>query len=368
MPRPIRAYIDPQAVSFNIENLKKRMPTAHCMAVVKADGYGHGLARIFSGLAKADSLALLELDRAAQLRELGWDKPILLLEGCFDSADIEQALALNCDWVVHDAHQLAVLSGLLTKLKVAKHKPTLYLKLNTGMNRLGFDEAQAPAAIQAIEELSRVAGLPTPVLMTHFANADAQDLQNSAVTPAQQYERLMHLKPAHWKACLGNSAAILNCPQWAGDIVRPGIAVYGASCGPQAASQYGLHAAMSLRSEVIAVQSVQKGQFAGYGSRWQAQQDTLIGVIACGYADGYPRHAPDGTPVWVQGKLVPLAGRVSMDMMTVDLGPGSTIEPGADVELWGTHLPVDDIASACGTIGYELLCAVTPRVPCLIGN
>ncbi|HEX5486415.1 MAG TPA: alanine racemase [Limnobacter sp.] len=368
MPRPIRAYIDPQAVSFNIENLKKRMPDATCMAVVKADGYGHGLSRIFKGLANADALALLELDRAGQLREMGWSKPILLLEGCFDKPDIEQALALRCDWVIHNQQQLAVLNSVLPLLRHAEFKPTFYLKLNTGMNRLGFDKGQTQAAIASLTDIVAAIGAPTPVMMTHFANADASDLQDTAVSPAHQHARLMDAKPPHWKACLGNSAAILNCPDLAGDIVRPGIAIYGASCGPHSAADYGLRAVMSLKSEVIAVQSVKKGQYAGYGSRWQARQDTVIGVIACGYADGYPRHAPDGTPVWVQGRRYPLAGRVSMDMMTVDLGPASEIKPGALVELWGSHLPVDEIASASGTIGYELLCAVTPRVPCLIGS
>jgi alanine racemase len=177
----------------------------------------------------------------------------------------------------------------------------------------------------------------------------------------------MALKPAHWLSSLGNSAGMFNSPQWAGQLVRPGIAVYGARFGLQSAQQLGLQAVMRVYSEIIAVQAVAVGQVVGYGSRWRAQRPSRIGVVACGYADGYPRHAPDGTPVWVVtgqgGVRVPLAGRVSMDMLTLDLTDYPEIGVGSPVELWGTHLPVDEVADHAGTLGYELLCALAPRVP-----
>ncbi|MFN4329947.1 MAG: alanine racemase [Limnobacter sp.] len=366
MPRPIRAAIQPEALAHNLRVIAARLPGRTLMPVVKANAYGHGLARVIGGLQAADQLAILELDGALELRRLGWTKPIVLLEGCFGEEDMQAARHAGLDWVIHDHAQLEALRVAMPNWPKEAHKPRLYLKLNTGMNRLGFDAQGAAAAIELLDKITTSAGWPAPVLMTHFANADSHDLMRAHPGPEGQFNALMALKPAHWASSLANSAGVFNCPQWAGDVVRPGIAVYGATPGPHSAADYGLLPAMALTSQIIAVQQVPAGQRVGYGSRWLAQRDSRIAVIACGYADGYPRHAPDGTPVWLQGTMAPVAGRVSMDMMSIDITEIPSAGVGTEVELWGNNLSVDVVAHHCGTIGYELLCAVTPRVPFVV--
>lgn len=336
------------------------------MAVVKANAYGHGLARVLTGLDEADSLALLEMESARWLRNAGWAKGIMLLEGCFDLADLQESLALQLDFVVHNKEQLGTLEHQVDALAASAFKPRIYLKINTGMNRLGFTPEQAPDVIRRLETLVAQCKLPVPVLTTHFANADADNLANKVVTPEDQYACLQALKPAHWQCSLGNSAGALNWPKFVGDYFRPGISIYGATPGPNSAAHYGLKPAMAFTSEVISVQSLKAGQAVGYGSRYVATGNQQIAVVACGYADGYPRHAPDGTPVWIKGARRSLVGRVSMDMLTVDV-TGLDLAAGESVELWGAHLPVDEVAKPCGTIGYELLCAITQRVPFQIG-
>lgn len=362
MSRPIRALIDASALAHNLRTLKLQNPDKLCMAVVKADAYGHRLNWVLPGLEGADALAILELNKATELRRSGWKKPIVLLEGCFNAEEFRIALEHRLDWVIHNRAQLDQVINLPPQ-SLAIYKPRVFLKLNTGMNRLGFTPAQAPTAIVDLEQWRLAHACPVPVLMTHFANADLPDGQDNGLSPQLQHQSLMALKPESWMSSLGNSAAALNWPALAGDVFRPGIAVYGASPGPRSASDYGLQAVMSLHTEVIALQHVQAGERVGYGSRWLAPQASTIAVIACGYADGYPRHAPDGTPVMIQGQLGRLAGRVSMDMMTVDVTGLSQVTVGSPVELWGKSLPVDEVAGHAGTISYELLCAVAPRVP-----
>jgi alanine racemase len=363
MPRPIRAVVKSAAISANMNRIKELLGDVVMMPVVKANGYGHGLERIIDGLRQADALAILEIDGAARLRGLGWDKPIVLLEGCFDRADLLKAAELRCDWVVHNQNQL---NDLETFAHLAPaHKPRIFLKLNSGMNRLGFQPLQARLAIQWLDAFTLKHQWPTPVLMTHFANADEAEPRARAPFAQNQYQTLMELKPAHWQSSLANSAGCLNFPDLAGDIARPGIAIYGATPGPNAAANYGLKPAMIFSSEIISVQAVNKGDRVGYGSRWEASASGRIAVVACGYADGYPRHAPDGTPTYVEGQVAPVAGRVSMDMMTIDISHIPNADVGSAVELWGEHIPVDVVADRCGTIGYELLCAIAPRVPFL---
>ena len=361
MPRPIRAVVNPAAISANVIKIKQLRNGVAVMPVVKDNGYGHGLDRIFQGLQYADALAILEIEGAARLRDFGWTKPIVLLEGCFDEDDLHRAIELQCDWVVHSTDQLLDLEKL--ESKPLAYKPRIYLKLNTGMNRLGFQPTDGAAAIAWLDQFIIKNAWPSPVLMTHFANADEVEPRDRRPLAQAQHQQLTKLKPPHWQSSLGNSAGILNFPELAGDIVRPGIAIYGASPGPHTAASYGLKPAMTLISEIIAIQSVKKGDRVGYGSRWQATEDGRIGVVACGYADGYPRHAPDGTPVWVEGCIAAVAGRVSMDMMTIDLSNVPDAKVGSAVELWGENVPVDLVADHCGTIGYELLCAIAPRVP-----
>ncbi|MCR2747566.1 alanine racemase [Limnobacter parvus] len=361
MPRPIRAVVNPTAILGNVNKIKQLLGAGQVMPVVKANAYGHGLERVLEGLKNSDALAILEIDGAARLRQLGWTKPIVLLEGCFDEADLHKATELHCDWVVHNQAQLEDLEKLAALNN--SFKPRIFLKMNTGMNRLGLQAPEMPAAITWLDEFTSRLGWPTPVLMTHFANADEAEPRTRQPMAQAQFNNLMRFKPAHWQSSLGNSAGSLNFPELAGDIARPGIAVYGATPGPHAAANYGLKPAMTFISQIIAIQHIEAGDRVGYGSRWQADRAGRIAVVACGYADGYPRHAPDGTPTFVEGHVAPVVGRVSMDMMTIDITSIPDARVGSAVELWGEHIPVDVVADRCGTIGYELLCAIAPRVP-----
>lgn len=361
MPRPIYCKVFPKSIAHNLQTLKSRAPSSKFYAVVKANAYGHGIERIFSGLEKADGLALLEIEQAKMLRDLGWEKPILLLEGCFEGSDLEQALSIKCDLVIHESSQLKLLARHNKAIKSSNFKPQLYIKINTGMNRLGFNLNVAQSVIDQVNTLVGQLDLPKPVVMTHYANADVLE-DHSVLSVKAQHSHIQNLNYGDWQTSLGNSAACLNWPQFAGDIVRPGVALYGATPGPRAAFQYDLIPAMGLYSAILSLQPVSRGQAVGYGSRYIASENKLIAIVACGYADGYPRHAPDGTPVWVSGKLCKLVGRVSMDLLAIDVTSISEVEVGDKVELWGENLPVDMVATACGTIGYQLLCAVSSRV------
>ena len=337
----------------NLALAKARAGTARAWAVVKANGYGHGLANALRGFSAADGMALVEPDAAVRLRELGWQKPILLLEGFFDRPDLEAVAEYGLDTVVHNEAQLAMLEGFPLRNPIDVH-----LKINSGMNRLGFRPHQVAAAYARLRALPAVRRI---VLVTHFANAD--DEANPALTLAEQVRRTRQAAAGlDAPLSLCNSAADLLHGELAEGWVRPGIMLYGATPGVRTAAEFGLQPAMTLTSRLIAVQDVATGEAVGYGSRFIAARPTRIGVVACGYADGYPRHAPDGAPVLVDGMRCTLAGRVSMDMLTVDLtaAPGATV--GSEVTLWGAGLPIDDVAQAAGTIGYELMCALAPRV------
>jgi alanine racemase len=356
MPRPIQATIDLAALRHNLARAREHAAGRFVWAVAKANAYGHGIERAVAAFADADGLAVLDLDEARRAREAGWRKPVLLLEGFFEAADLALVERLRLATVVHHSAQI----GLLSACKSRGDAPIeVYVKLQTGMNRLGFG-ADARAAVDRLNALAHV---KVAALMTHFANADRID--DGPVSVAEQRARLAEL--ASWwtgPICLANSAALLLRPEVKGDAVRPGIVLYGAS--PQAgvsAAALGLRPAMWLRSRLISVQALAAGDAVGYGSRWTARRPTRLGVVACGYADGYPRCAPDGTPVIVAGRRVPLAGRVSMDMLTVDLTDLPSVDVDAPVELWGPQLPIDEVAERAGTIGYELMCALARRVP-----
>ncbi len=337
----------------NLALARSHAGAAKVWAVVKANGYGHGLANALRGFAAADGMALVEPDGAVRLRELGWQKPVLLLEGFFDAQDLELVCAYGLDTVVHCEEQLAMLESFPLRGSIDVH-----LKINSGMNRLGFRPQQvalAHARLRALPAVRRI------VLVTHFANAD--DESNPAMPLAEQVRRT-RLAAAGLDAELSlcNSAADLLHGELAEGWVRPGIMLYGGTPGVKSAGEFGLRPAMTLTSRLIAVQEITAGEAVGYGSRFMAVGPTRIGVVACGYADGYPRHAPNGAPVLVDGVRCPLAGRVSMDMLTVDLSAAPAAMAGAEVTLWGAGLPVDEVAEAAGTIGYELMCAVAPRV------
>ena len=323
--------------------------------MVKANAYGHGLLRAAQALADADGYALLDLHEAVRLREAGISKPIVLLEGVFEPADVAIVDRYALTPVVHDTEQILMLERARLASQIA-----VLLKLNTGMNRLGFGGAQVRTAYSRLEASGKVAAIS---LMTHFADADG------AAGVAAQMARL-----AEWtaglkgEATLANSAAILRYPETHADWVRPGIMLYG--CSPFAdvsAEALGLQPAMTLASEIIAVQELKPGDRVGYGGTFVVQQPMRIGVVACGYADGYPRHAPGfndtNTPVVVAGMRTHTVGRVSMDMLCVDLSDITQARVGSPVILWGEGLPADEVAASAGTVSYELLCALAARVP-----
>ncbi len=365
MARPISLQIHIDALRHNLQVLRHKAPNTKIWAVAKARGYGHGIEAAVRGFAQADGLAVLDLEEAKQARAAGWTKPILMIEGGFTAVDLEQIALQGLEAVVWSAEQIALVDRL------ARKPSRIWIKLNTGMNRLGFADQSADQAIADwAVSVSQTTSLPVG-LMTHFSDADTdQGWRAQAARFQQRSERLMaHLALA--KLPLGprsmaNSAASLAHPETHADWIRPGIALYGATAfagqADKTAQALGLRAGQSLVSQLIAIQSVPAGESVGYGSRWTAKRPSRIGVIACGYADGYPRSAPDGTPVWVAGRVVPLAGRVSMDLLTVDLTDHAAASVGDSVELWGNHVAIDQVAALSGTIGYELMAGVTVRV------
>jgi alanine racemase len=358
MPRPLHAIIHLDAMQHNLARARACAPTARVWAVVKANAYGHGLERGMRGFAQADGLALIETENALRLRELGWVKPILLLEGIFDATDVPLLAEHNINSAVHCIEQVKMLE--YTQL----YRPIdVHLKMNTGMNRLGFRPDEYAAAYR---RLRAIPGIRNITLMTHFANAD--ELENPRLSIAEQVRRFREgADGLEGQRSLSNSGGVLHqaalAEELQNDWVRPGVMLYGGTPGGGvSAHSYGLLPTMTLKSEIIGIQQLQQGDTVGYGSRFVAPGPMTVGVVACGYADGYPRHAEQGTPVLVDGVRTTLVGRVSMDMMTVDLTPVANARVGSKVTLWGDGLPVDEVAHAAGTIGYELMCALAPRV------
>jgi len=356
MSRPIAATLDLAAIAANVERARQYAAGAELLAVVKANAYGHGLARVLPALAGADGLALIELDAALRLRESGYGRPILLLEGFFDVRELEVIARNRIAVVVHDVEQVRTLEREKIEAPIDVH-----LKTNTGMNRLGI----SPALVaQACERLANLPAVASVTLMTHFARLDEDD---GVAESLARFDRACAGLPH--RRSMANSAGVIRYSEVGGDVVRPGIMLYGATpFAKRSAQSLGLVPAMTLRSRIIAVQGIERGDAVGYGGTFRAPHAMRIGVVACGYADGYPRHAPNGTPVLVDGRRVPMAGRVSMDMLTVDLSPVPSAGIGSDVVLWGSGLPVDEVAAAASTVGYELLCAVAPRVPFVVSE
>lgn len=350
MSRPAKISINLDALSHNLSVIKSKAQGSKVWSVVKADAYGHGLSCVWPALSHTDGFALIELDKAIMLREQGWVGPILLLEGFFKPDDVYLLERYSLTTVVHADWQFEAIEQAQLERPI-----NIYLKLNSGMNRLGYRPENYQ---QAIQRAKRITNIGSIVQMSHFANAD------SGLNMATQKQIIDSSMVNDLPRCLANSAAILFEPQTHHSWVRPGIILYGVSPSGvwQDIADFDLQPVMTFNSEVLAIQSVKKGEQIGYGSRYTAQRDMRIAVVACGYADGYPRHAPDGTPVIVKGHKTQLVGRISMDMLTIDVTDLPDVEHGSPVELWGNQLPVDEVALACGTIGYELLCAIAPRV------
>lgn len=350
MPRPIQAYIDQDALEHNL-HVARSHTSARIMAVIKANGYGHGLLRVAEALTAADGFALLDIQDAIRLREAGYRQTILLLEGFFDAADLEQIAEYELTSVIHSDWQIALLDAY-----PGRGALDVWLKINSGMHRLGFTPDRVAGAMEAVR---RHAAVREITLMSHFATAD------EARGVSEQAD-LYHDIVQGWRVprSLANSAALLRYPATHGDWVRPGIMLYGASPFAEvSAQQLGLKPAMTLESRIIAVQQLRSGDEIGYGGLFRADRLMRVGIVACGYADGYPRHAPDGTPMLVNGLRSSLLGRVSMDMLYVDLTALPQAGVGSVVTLWGEGLPIEDVAHACGTISYELMCALAARVP-----
>jgi alanine racemase len=385
MPRPLTCEISIAAMRHNLERVRQffaegRNAPVGVWSVVKANAYGHGLENAFKAFSSSDGLALVELDYAQKLRALGWKKPILLLEGPFDKTDVELSRELDLTLIIHRIEQFAWLRQ--TAARRSDGKVDVWLKFNTGMNRLGFTENALEGIHSELSDLDAL-GIKSVGLLSHFANSDVASHEGggSLVTVEEQLERFTNIWVSLKKimpmlrVSLSNSSAVMGYQHLYDEFyqagegfpwLRPGVMLYGGTpygdLASQSPKELGLRPAMALRSKIIAVQSIAIGDAIGYGSRFVATQPMRIGIIAGGYADGYPRHAPDGTPVWVGGQMTQLVGRVSMDMMVIDITHLADVDVNAEVELWGANLPIDQVAQACGTIGYELMCAVAPRV------
>ena len=349
--RPIQASISAAALRANYAVAQRAARGAKVYAVVKANAYGHGLGRVHRALASAEGFGIVELEGAVAMREEGARQPILLLEGFFEGAELPVLAAHGLATVVHSEDQLRMLES------AKPGKPLdIFFKINTGMNRLGF---AVPVARTMLERLQKAGVAKSITLMTHFATADGPPGIEEAMRRFNEATRGIDLPRS-----LANTAGIFAHPASHADVVRLGIGLYGATpFADRTSESMGLVPAMTLESQLIAVQDLPAGETVGYGGTFRVEKSMRVGIVACGYADGYPRHAPSGTPVLVNGVRAKTAGRVSMDMMMVDLASVPDARVGSRVVLWGEGLSIDEVAGKAGTVGYELMCAVAPRVP-----
>jgi alanine racemase len=365
MPRPILATIHAASLRHNLQRMRRAVPDSKVWAVVKANAYGHGIERVYDALRGADGFALLDLQEAERVRALGWRGPVLLLEGVFEPRDLELCSRLGLWHTIHCSEQIDWLAAHKTE---RPHR--VFLKMNSGMNRLGFAPGSYRTAWTRLDALPQVEEIS---LMTHFSDADGA---RGIAHQLQAFAEATRDLPG--ERSVANSAATLRHAGDAavrGDWVRPGIAVYGSAPDfpEHDSAHWDLQPAMTLSTRIIGVQHLKPGDTVGYGSSFTATQPVRIGVVACGYADGYPRHCTTGTPVLVAGVRTQLIGRVSMDMIAVDLTPVPQAQIGTEVTMWGraangTVLPIDEVARAAGTLGYELMCGVAPRVPVAVAD
>lgn len=347
-----RAIIDHEALRHNLRRVRHYAPQSRVLAVIKANAYGHGMLEVAGSLTEADGFAVARLEEGLRLREAGIPKPILILGGVYSGAELGAALRHDCDLVIHHAEQIR----LLERESPAK-PPRVWLKVDTGMHRLGIVPEALPEALQRLRACGVLSGPPR--LLTHLANADTPE---DPLTE-RQCETLRRLAvETGAELSIGNSAGLIAFPASRSDWVRPGIMLYGASpFAHTRAADHGLQPVMTLAAALIAVRRCRRGDPVGYGGTYSCPEDMPVGVVGMGYGDGYPRHAPSGTPVLVAGQRVPLIGRVSMDLISLDLRGLPRAQLGDPVTLWGEGLPVDEVARAAGTIAYELLCRIGPR-------
>jgi len=359
MPRPIQATISASALRHNLAVARRYAGSSKLWAVIKANAYGHGLVRTARALAEADGFALLDYVDAMKLRLERFTHPILMLEGIFQPADIPVLSRYSLTPVIHHREQIEMLERTPPEAPL-----DVYLKVNSGMNRLGFTVDTLRGAHAS---LAAISGIRSITLMTHFADADGDGIE----AQVHWFEEMTRDLPG--EKSLANSAALIRYPAARSEWARPGIMLYGGSpfAAPgrkdlaergEDADSLELRPAMTLKSELISLQNLQPGERVGYGFSFEAKNEMTIGIVACGYADGYPRHAPSGTPVLVAGQRTRTVGRVAMDMICVDITDIEEAYFGTPVTLWGEGLPVDEVANAAGTVSYELLCALAPRV------
>lgn len=353
MSRPTKVTINLAALKHNLDRVRHYAPQSKVLAVLKANAYGHGLTRVALALSKADVFGVCCIEEALELRAVGIKKAILLMEGFFTADELPVIVSNQFETVIHHWPQIIALEQATLSAPIR-----VWLKLDSGMHRLGFSPSEFLSAWQRLSRCPNVQ--QPPILMTHFASSD--ELKN----PATDSQLLCFNKTVDdlpGQRSLANSAAILARPETRADWVRAGIMLYGISPFSELAGQdYALQPAMTFSSELIAIHSIKKGQSIGYGGIWQCPEDMPVGVIAVGYGDGYPRQAKNFTPVLVNGKILPLIGRVSMDMVTVDLRAQPQAGVGDPVVLWGEGLPVEKVAACADTIAYELVCGLSKRV------
>ncbi len=352
MARALKAFIDALSLKHNFEHVQSITSNKKVLAMVKANGYGHGVVHVARALKDADAFGVACIEEAVALRSAGVHNRIVLMEGFFNAEDeLPEILRLNLEPVIHHEGHLEALRLLSQPIKV-------WIKINTGMNRLGFKPNKFS---EVYEKVSQMTAVKIAGLMTHFATADDINNPNTAFQMEEFFATIQNCKEA---TSLANSAGILGWKASHGDWVRPGIMLYGVSpFSGRHGLEEGLQPVMSLQSEIIAIQTLKQGESVGYGREFKCPKDMRIGVVAIGYGDGYPRVAPNGTPTLVNGKLAPLVGRVSMDMITVDLSEHPEAEIGDPVQIWGRNLPVETVAEFIGTSAYELLTGLSPRVP-----
>lgn len=351
-----RALIDAQALRHNLAVVRERAPGARVMAVIKANAYGHGLVPAARALSGADAFGVARIEEGLALRDAGLKQTVVLLEGVFSNEDLVLAAARDCDIVVHSSAQLALLEQWQGPGRIP-----VWFKIDSGMNRLGFRLEYSLSAWERLLRTDRVLG--TPRVMTHLAVADDRT-DSRTLQQVREFEQVVATLPgaASAERSIANSAGLLGWREARADWVRPGLMLYGISPFPrELAGDFGLRPAMTLTTRLIAVGEVAPGEGVGYGAAWRATRRALIGIAAVGYGDGYPRHMRSGAPVLVNGRIAYLAGRVSMDMIAVDITDCPAVV-GDPVVLWGTGLPAERLALHADTIPYELVCGVSQRV------